>query len=41
MDTSVKVLTAVQDASRLLQQQLLRHGICDLLVQVRSTHDVR
>jgi hypothetical protein len=34
MEVSAKVLTAVADASKLMSVQLLRHGICDVLVQV-------
>jgi hypothetical protein len=34
MDVTGKVLTAVEDASKLMSVQLLRHGICDALVQV-------
>lgn len=33
MDVTGKVLTAVEDASKLMSVQLLRHGICDALVQ--------
>lgn len=34
MEVSLKVLAAVQETATLVQKQLVRHGICDLLVQV-------
>jgi hypothetical protein len=36
MDVSAQVLSAVADASRLVQQQLVRHRLGDALVQVRG-----
>lgn len=32
-DVSARVLTAVQEASQLLSKQLMRHGVCEILVQ--------
>lgn len=36
MDVSAQVLAAVADASRMVQQQLVRHRLGDALVQVRA-----
>jgi len=36
-DVSARVLTAVQEASQLLSKQLMRHGVCEILVQVHTS----
>lgn len=38
-DVYGRILTAVQEASQLLSMQLMRHGVCEVLVQVHTSID--